>query len=197
MTHCGYCHGAGSGGVPDLDYMSARTHAQFENIVRIAGRFRAGCGLFRTVDAGGRRRRSASSWPRGPRRQEQFTRGERSTARKREFQCFRYQAARVQVAPCGVFAQIACHGVGELSLGCSLGYAQRPGRQHAARLHRYDGVHDAGHVATAVAAVEIVVGTAVKSRLPVSKPAWAASGNRARVSRRRMASPAVGQVHVL
>jgi quinohemoprotein ethanol dehydrogenase len=34
MTHCGYCHGAGSGGVPDLDYMSARTHAQFDNIVR-------------------------------------------------------------------------------------------------------------------------------------------------------------------
>ena len=34
MTHCGYCHGAGSGGVPDLNYMSKDTHARFEAIVR-------------------------------------------------------------------------------------------------------------------------------------------------------------------
>lgn len=34
LTHCGYCHGAGSGGVPNLDHMSARTHAQFDAIVR-------------------------------------------------------------------------------------------------------------------------------------------------------------------
>lgn len=34
LTHCGYCHGAGSGGVPDLDYMRERTHADFDRIVR-------------------------------------------------------------------------------------------------------------------------------------------------------------------
>ena len=34
LTHCGYCHGTGSGGVPDLDYMSPRTHARFDAIVR-------------------------------------------------------------------------------------------------------------------------------------------------------------------
>lgn len=31
--HCGWCHGVGAGGVPDLDLMNAETHAAFTGIV--------------------------------------------------------------------------------------------------------------------------------------------------------------------
>ena len=34
LVHCGYCHASGSGGVPDLSYMSRQTHDEFMAIVR-------------------------------------------------------------------------------------------------------------------------------------------------------------------
>ena len=50
MLHCGYCHGAGgsagSGGVPDLKYMSAQTHDEFLAIVRGGSRLQNGMPAF-------------------------------------------------------------------------------------------------------------------------------------------------------
>nr|MBP9033752.1 c-type cytochrome [Pseudomonadales bacterium] len=46
MAHCGYCHASGSGGVPDLNYLSGQTHGEFMAIVRGGVRLHKGMPAF-------------------------------------------------------------------------------------------------------------------------------------------------------